>query len=194
MNFAVIDTETNMQDEVISLGLVVADCDTIMPVGKYYFVFHPECCKESIFASSLYIVTDVDVNKFKGLRPDCMVYAKQILDGFKVKDIFAYNARFDRNHLPEMQSYNWYDIIRLSAYKEFNKFITDDHEVHPRSGKLKRGYGVEPIYRLVTGDQSYREKHNGYTDAIDELCIMRSLGLPFDAFLRGKITGRKIIT
>ena len=35
MNFAVIDTETNWNDDVMSLGLVIADSVTFRPVGNF---------------------------------------------------------------------------------------------------------------------------------------------------------------
>ncbi|MBR4290945.1 MAG: hypothetical protein IKT52_09950, partial [Oscillospiraceae bacterium] len=41
------------------------------------------------------------------------------------------------------------------------------------TGRLKRGYGVEPMLRLLSGDCTYRETHNAVLDAVDELGIMR---------------------
>ena len=44
------------------------------------------------------------------------------------------------------------------------------------TGRLKKGYGVESMYRLLSGDGSYSEVHNALADAEDELEIMRMLG------------------
>ena len=34
---------------------------------------------------------------------------------------------------------------------------------------MKRGYGVESMLRLLSGNCAYRETHNGLLDALDEL-------------------------
>ena len=44
-------------------------------------------------------------------------------DRYGVTKIFAYNANFDRNHLPELRDYDWYDIMRLAAYRQHNPKI-----------------------------------------------------------------------
>ena len=47
---------------------------------------------------------------------------------------------------------------------------------------LKRGYGVEPMLRLLSGNGCYRESHNAILDARDELEIMRLLGYGPEAY------------
>lgn len=187
MNFAVIDTETNWNDEVMSLGLVIADCETFNPVGKFYYIFTPEYKVGGFFSSTLNEVHDGSVTKYMDTRQNAMQYIKQCLENSGVRAIFAYNAKFDRAHLPELQCFDWVDIIRTAAYKQYNKFIPNTVEIYARSGKMRYGYGVEPIYRMVTGRSEYREKHNGYRDAEDELVIMQRLGLKYEDFLIGKL-------
>ena len=41
---------------------------------------------------------------------------------------------------------------------------------------MKRGYDVESILRLLSGNCTYRETHNEQFDALDELEIVRLLG------------------
>lgn len=41
---------------------------------------------------------------------------------------------------------------------------------------MKRGYGVEPILRMLGEDKHYEETHNAYFDALDELKIVQLLG------------------
>ena len=91
-----------------------------------------------------------------------------------VQSIFAYNACFDRNHLPELRGFDWYDIMRLAAYRQHNPKIPANADCCT-TGRLKRGYGVEPMLRLLSGDCTYRETHNAVLDAVDELGIMRLL-------------------
>lgn len=40
--FAVIDTETNWNDEVMSIGVVVADSATIEEIDWVYYIIAPE--------------------------------------------------------------------------------------------------------------------------------------------------------
>lgn len=40
--FAVIDTETNWADQVMSIGTLIADCDTFSPVTAKYHVITPK--------------------------------------------------------------------------------------------------------------------------------------------------------
>jgi hypothetical protein len=89
--------------------------------------------------------------------------------------VFAYNASFDRNHLPELRSFRWFDIMRLAAYRQFNPKIPDSAPLFS-TGRMKRGYGVEAMLRLLSGDPGYHESHNAFFDALEELEIMRLLG------------------
>ena len=70
--------------------------------------------------------------------------------------------------------------MRLAAYKQFNSAIPADAECC-KTGKLKRGYGVENILKML-GKENYMEIHNALTDAIDELEIVRLLGHPVDMY------------
>ena len=103
-----------------------------------------------------------------------------------VKKIFAYNASFDKNHLSEFSEYAWYDIMRLAAYKQYNRFIPET-ALCCDSGRLKRSYGVEPITRLISGNTGYYEMHNALQDALDELDIMRMLCLELEAYDVGRL-------
>lgn len=104
------------------------------------------------------------------------------LDSRNVKDIFAYNAGFDRNHLPELGHLVWHDIMRLAAYRQTNPKIPANADLCS-TGRLKRGYGVEPMLRLLSGSRGYRETHNAMFDALDELKIMKLLGHPLETYI-----------
>ena len=62
-----------------------------------------------------------------------------------------------------------------AAYRQHNPKIPDWAECCT-TGRLKRGYGVEPMLRLLSGNRDYRESHNALLDARDELEILRLLG------------------
>ena len=116
------------------------------------------------------------------IKPDLECSLENAMDKLKlflidhnVLAVFAYNALFDYRHLPELSHLEWYDIMKLAAYRQHNSKIPDCADCC-KTGRLKRGYGVESIYRMLSDDRSYRETHNALADAIDELEIMRLMG------------------
>ena len=98
-----------------------------------------------------------------------------------ISRIFAYNAKFDLGHLPELCGFEWFDIMRIAAYRQYNKYI---HETAPccKTGRLKSNYGVEPIMHMLTGNGGYQETHNAVNDTCDELKIVELLALPLEAY------------
>lgn len=170
-NFAVIDTETNWADQVMSIGVVVADMDTFQPVAAKYHVYTPEFEIGGMYESTLF----TDPQPVVCSRQESFSILIPWLKSCGVERLFAYNASFDRNHLPELRGFCWYDIMRLAAYRQFNPCIPGDAECFS-TGRMKRGYGVEPILQMLSGKRGYHETHNALHDAMDELEIMRLLG------------------
>lgn len=171
--FAVIDTETTWRDAVMSIGLVIADTRTFALLDRRYYILTPYKHHGGMFSHTLYA---------NGVRPDlecsrdrAMADLSRFLESWKAEAIFAYNAAFDYGHLPELRAYAWYDIMKIAACRQYNPKIPHHADCFG-TGRLKRGYGVENIYRMLSGDQGYCETHNALNDAIDELHIMRLLG------------------
>lgn len=171
--FAVIDTETNWADQVMSLGAVIADGDTFRPMAAKYYVLTPECTIGGMYSDVLFLDTST--------APVLCTRAKAMEDFARwlrlqgVTSLFAYNAGFDRNHLPELRCFTWHDIMALAIYRQHNPKISPWADLCS-TGRLKRGYGVESMLRLLSGNDAYRETHNALRDAEDELAIMRLLG------------------
>ena len=171
--FAVIDTETNWADQVMSIGTVIADSRTFRPVAAKYHIL-PEAAEiGGMYYDALFLKTPVKARSCT--RREAMEELCSFLAGYGVMDMYAYNACFDRNHLPELRHLNWHDIMRLAAYRQTNPRIPRDAECCS-TGRLKRGYGVEPMLRLLSGKRNYRETHNAILDAMDELEIMALMG------------------
>ncbi len=169
---AVVDTETNWNDEVMSIGVVVADADTWQKTDAIYYIFTPEYKAGGMYAGELWLekkmahVTD---------RKQALHEIHMWLKSYGVQKLFAYNAAFDKKHLPEYAEYEWYDIMRLAAYRQYNQAIPDSAECY-KTGRLKRGYGVEEILKMLSKNKHYRETHHAVLDALDELKIMELLG------------------
>ena len=179
--FAVIDTETNWADQVMSIGTVIADVDTLEVIEAKYHILPIECEIGGMYYDTLFIETPV--------QPILCTRAEAISDlrtWFRqhgVTSLFAYNACFDRNHLLELRGFDWYDIMRLAAYRQYNTKISTTADCCS-TGRLKRGYGVEAMLRLLSGDHTYHESHNAFFDALDELSIMVLLKHPLSAYPR----------
>lgn len=169
---AVIDTETNWSDQVMSIGTVLAGSQSFQPIASKYHILTPECHRGGMYSDALYSHTPVP--PITCTRETAMRELKCWFAENRVECIFAYNAAFDRNHLPELSKLRWYDIMRLAAYRQHNPRIGPAADCCS-TGRLKRGYGVEAMLRLLSGNCRYRETHNALLDALDELEIMRLL-------------------
>lgn len=188
--FAVIDTETTWSDEVMSIGVVLSDFGGFRLADKRYYILTPYKDHGGMYTAALYV---------NGIKPDlecsraaAMRDLRDFLERGGVTEMFAYNALFDYRHLPELQYLRWYDIMKLAAYRQFNPKIPDGAECY-RTGRLKSGYGVEAVCRMLSGNARYRELHNALTDAADELEIMRMLGHGAAVYSNAEINGCGIL-
>ena len=178
--FAVIDTETNWENQVMSIGVVLADTDTFQPIDAKYHILTPEYLVGGMYDG---VLVDRRLKPVITTRRESTAELVSWLKEHGVRSIFAYNACFDRNHLPELGRFDWYDIMRLAAYRQHNPKIPRGADCCS-TGRLKRGFGVEPMLRLLSGDAGYRETHNALYDALDELEIMRLMGYPPHSYIK----------
>ncbi len=176
---AVIDTETTWGNRVMSIGTVVADADTFHPLDAKYVILTPEYLEGGMFSNVLF--PDCRLAPRICSREEAMEGLRIWLDRHNVRHIFAYNAGFDKGHLPELGHLHWHDIMRLAAYRQYNPKIPCHADCYS-TGRLKRGYGVEAILRMLSGDCTYCETHNALCDAMDELTILRLLGHSIDTY------------
>ena len=161
--FAVIDTETNWADQVMSIGTVIADANTFESIDPKYHILPIECQIGGMYENTLFIVTPVQ--PILCTRAEAIADLRAWFEKHMVCFIFAYNACFDRNHLPELRDFDWYDIMRLAAYRQHNPKIPADADCCS-TGRLKRGYGIEPMLRLLSDNRAYHKSHYAFYDAM----------------------------
>ena len=178
--FAVIDNETNWSNQVMSIGVVIAEADTFKAVEEMYFILDPEYRVGGMFSDVLDLAGKYG-RKNLATRVDAIAQMKATFSKYGVKKLFAYNAPFDKGHLIELSKYSWYDIMKVAAYKQYNDKIPPFTEC-AKSGRMKRGYGVEQMMHILSGDRRYQEVHNAICDARDELELMRLLGKRLDVY------------
>lgn len=175
--FAVIDTETNWNDDVMSIGVLIAKCKNFNRTDSRYYILPHEESIGGMYSHSMRRTSHEIITVH---RYDAIDDLKFLLDSNGVDDLFAYNAHFDKRHLPELSDYCWHDIMKVAAYKQHNPCIPD-HLPCCKTGRLKRGYGVEAMLQIL-GEEDYCESHNAIIDARDELKIMELLGYEIDFY------------
>ncbi len=170
---AVLDTETNWYDAVMSIGLVIARDDNYSLIASRYYIIDPEYKVGGMFSD---VIVPKRGQAYKVCsRNEAIADIVQTCVDMGVSKLFAYNAPFDFRHLPELSSFDWYDIMKIAAYRQYNPFIPGN-ACCCNTGRLKSNYNVEAMTRLLTGNCTYAETHNALEDATDELNIMRLLG------------------
>lgn len=181
---AVIDVETNFDDDTVSIGVVIGDAKTYKPLDAKYYVIYEATKVWGMYSNLLYME-----HKYPTIENDrqyIMNHIKDFLKKHDIENIFAYSANFDYRHLPELKEYNWFDIMKVAAYKQYNPYLSRRLE-YCNTGRLKTGYGVEDIMRMLTASRSYSEKHHALYDALDELKIMELIGLPLEKYGHTKL-------
>lgn len=174
---AVIDTETNWDGDLMSIGVVIARRASFCAAAERYYIITPECHVFSLYGFALGAYKPAT----QCSRQEAVEDLRSFLDDYRVTDLFAYNAKFDNQHMPELNDYIWHDIMRIAAYRQYNHTIPEDAECFS-TGRLKSNYGVEPVLRWLLGDPLYRETHNAMCDAKDELQIMALLDCPAEMY------------
>ena len=175
--FAVIDTETNWNDDVMSIGVLIANCKNFNRTDSRYYILPQEEKVGGMYSKAM---RKTSHEILTGHRYEVMDDLKSLLNSNGVDDLFAYNASFDKRHLPELSDFSWHDIMKVAAYKQHNPYIPD-HFPCCKTGRLKRGFGVEPMLQIL-GVEDYCETHNAIVDARDELRIMKILDYEIDFY------------
>ena len=123
---AVIDTETTYYDDVMSIGIVIANREDLSRQKTLYYVFPEQCGKPAMFGSALFVEGQEVIRM---CRQDALREIDGILKEWNVTMIFAYNALFDKGHLPELTGYVWRDIMKLAAYRQYNPYIPESYDM-----------------------------------------------------------------
>ncbi len=182
-HFAVLDTETTWSDEVMSLGFVIAEEDGFEEVCGEYYIVDPVYKRGGMYSFEL---IQPGFKPVYCSREDVIEAVRKTFREKQVEKVFAYNATFDKRHLPELGGYAWYDIMKLAAYRQYNPKIPASMEFC-RTGRLKKGFRVGDVTRYLTDGEEYEEMHNALTDARDELRIMKLLEHPLHVYEHARI-------
>ncbi len=103
----VIDTETNWHDEVMSIGVALADADSFKCVDTRYYIIDPEYRIGGIYSNVLHYNNSEEIGNGEIVcsRSEALNDIVQFLENNNISKIFAYNAKFDYSHLRELSAF-----------------------------------------------------------------------------------------
>ena len=209
--FIVIDTETtNSIDDPIcyDIGFAVVDAKGKVYEQHSYVVadvfLDKELMSYAYFANKIpQYWEDIKAGKrklrrFKTIR---MIF-KDVCKQYEIKKIFAHNARFDNRSLNLTQRYltsskfryffpyntEIWDTLKMSRntlknVEDYDQFCWENDYITKRGCKR---YTAEIIYRFITGDNDFEEKHTGLEDVLIEKEILKYC-LNHDPNFNGKL-------
>jgi hypothetical protein len=183
-NIAVIDVETNYDDKAVSIGIVIGDSSTYKVINAKYYVIYPNANIWGMYNDKLFMHHKYATQK--ATMEDAVQDIIKFLSKYSVENIFAYNANFDYRHVPGLSQYHWYDIMKIAAYKQYNPHLSSRLE-YCSTGRLKSKFGVQDMMIMLTASRNYEETHNALYDALDELTLMKLIGLPISKYDIAKI-------
>lgn len=204
--FIVLDTEATRTGtvsaarlgegaRVYDLGYIVADAsgavysekrliisDTFLDAGAMRTAYYAEkipAYYQALANKTAQLITMQDA--FNTLRADIKTY--------DVRDVWAYNARFDRDALNSTVAHisdawqtwalpygtKWRDIMRafescIYPTKKYAAWAADQRGGYGKNGKPRKT--AELAYRYISGEDEYVEEHTALSDARDELAIL----------------------
>ncbi len=182
--YAVIDTETTWTNKLMSVGIAIAEKDSMKIIETAYYILTPEYHEGDLYTDRLFL--DYSHPQIVS-RKEAIEKINQRLKKHEIDSIYAYNARFDFNVLEELRNYRWFDILRIAAYKQYNRAIKENADCY-KTGRLKHHYGVEAIMNLLVPSRHYHETHNAVFDAMDEQSIMVLLGVKLEDYSVAELT------
>lgn len=202
--FVVLDTEaTNtgkanagrfgVGAQVYDLGYIVADAS-----GAIYYqnrIIIADTFNDAALMSSAYYADKLP-QYYRELANGCKLMTmrdalqtlRNDLRTYNVRDVWAYNAMFDRDALNSSvaQASNgfcewalpygtkWRDIMRYAQSTICNtkkyRAWCEGHDLITKAGRPR--VTAEVVYQYLTGDSDYTEQHTALSDAQDELVIL----------------------
>lgn len=181
--FAVVDTEVNFQNELMSVGMLIVRKKDLTIKEEYYAMITPACNKAAMFSSSLKYQSEVGEhwNQLITNERAAVQAILKVLQERQVRAIFAFNAGFDQKMLYVLHDFFWCDIMDIALYKQRNPRLPANAPFYG-TGRLKRGGSVEGLLRMMDNPR-YQETHNALQDAKDELKLMKLIGRPVEEYL-----------
>lgn len=180
--FAVVDTEANFQNELMSVGMLIVQKKDLAVKEEYYAMITPACNKAAMYSSSLKYQSEVGEhwNQLITNEKAAMRAILKVLQERHIRVVFAFSAGFDQKMLPVLHDFIWCDIMDIALYKQHNSRLPVKASFYG-TGRLKRGGSVEGLLRMMDNPR-YQETHNALQDAKDELRIMELIGKPVEEY------------
>ena len=182
---AIIDTKTNYLGNAISIGVAIVNAQFEIQQAQYYLI--PEELMNEHASKDDYDIVHV-YKTYYGRLFDCQNHIRTILNQYNITNIYAYNAFYVKQTLPEMNNYNWFDVARIATYKQYNHKIPINTKCD-ENGQLLR-YTLSNVMELMTNGY-YRYVNHALYNALDIIQLMKYIGLSIDKYEHAKLTCNK---
>lgn len=161
----------------MTIGAVVAN-DQFEIIDQIYLMSFGAYMQGGLYKDRVY-KTSFCPNEMH--TPEMLETIRKFYDKHNCEMVFAYNAPFDKKLITSLPPDQWYDIMKIAAYRQYNPHLPDNEE-YCGTGRLKKDYNAERLYKLLSGNKDYKEMHNAFQDACDELAIMKLMKVPLDVY------------
>lgn len=161
----------------MTVGAVVAN-DQFEIVDQIYLMSFGAYMQGGLYKDRVY-KTSLCPNKMH--TSEMLETIRKFYDKHGCEMVFAYNAPFDKKLITSLPPDQWYDIMKIAAYRQHNPHLPDDEE-YCGTGRLKKDYNAERLFKLLSGNKNYKEMHNAFQDACDELAIMKMMKVPIEVY------------
>lgn len=196
----VIDIETaNSVEDALAYDIGFAVCDKRGNIyEKYSYMVSEMFCsyfddaimKTAYYADKLPQYWE-DLHNRKRLMTSMLSIRKvisEVMQKYNVREVYAYNARFDYTGLNRTLRYLTYSRFRwffpygteiyciwhmaaqvICQQKKYMRFCIDNH-LYSEAGNMKTS--AEVVYKYMTGNADFEEAHTGLEDVEIEAAIM----------------------
>lgn len=204
-NFVVLDTETvdqfgrvlNVPDPrralVYDIGYIVVDGSTLQPLETRRYVVQ-DVFIQPIITSAYYAdklpIYQSSINSGELLERTCLFVWQEfanLVDAYNVRDVWAYNCRFDLTALNNTirklsggfvehfapEGCKWRDVwdyaSNITSSTGYLNYCAA-HGLYTQNGNPKTG--AEQVYGYITNNPAHVEQHTALSDAQEELEIL----------------------
>lgn len=192
---AIVRAIDNLSGKCAALGIVVIDRDTLAVTEKKYFLCS-DCIGENIPIDNLcpYELEIKETGEEITIidRGDMEKAICGWLKDHDIHEFLFYGGGTDKRCLSPVikdLGIGWFDVSYIAAYQQRNprlQMLGMPANYFSGTGRLTCGYGLQDMYRMMTGSRTYERSYNAIEEAKDILVIINMIGVPLSAYEKGK--------
>lgn len=183
-NILLIDYEGSSRLKPYNMGIIVYNKQKGIILEKNFIMLDVMTKNTPNYNKFLANITDIPLDitcTFKAKRQ-----LLEIVKSYNIKEIWAFNKSFDKsaterlfekniNQIPELKEITWYDIQTAIFFTKLltKKYINFCNSNKFYTNKKHISTNAETIYKYLTNNPNFKEKHNGLADCKIELEMLK---------------------